>query len=216
MCIHVCATRVVLVAHKELKQATLLFLSPHSEFFFHRMIVSLWESAFSTHWTIHLWQVFYREIKLVTISESFSTVRLQLTTVWIWVRTDGSALIKTQLQKPCVRNFNKVLNPQRTRLFCTTVWPTQQGDFSHLNDKGLVLKAWRQSQHAHVGGLIDEVLDAVENSTTGGRDASVDSSLADGLSGHTCVGIDVLQINAKRIMGNMQRQLEMCYWDHWL
>lgn len=39
---------------------------------------------------------------------------------------------------------------------------------------------------------MDEVLDAVENSPTGGRDTTVDSPLADGLPCHTSVGVDVL------------------------
>lgn len=38
----------------------------------------------------------------------------------------------------------------------------------YLHDEGLVLEAWRQAQHAHVGGLVDEVLNAVENPPTGG------------------------------------------------
>lgn len=62
----------------------------------------------------------------------------------------------------------------------------------YLHDEGLVLEAWRQAQHAHVGGLVDEVLNAVENPPTGGRDTAVDSPLADGLPRHTSVGVDVL------------------------
>lgn len=38
----------------------------------------------------------------------------------------------------------------------------------YLDDKGLVLEAWCQAQHAHVGRLVNEVLDAVKNPTTGG------------------------------------------------
>lgn len=38
----------------------------------------------------------------------------------------------------------------------------------YLDDKGLVLEAGCQAQHAHVGRLVDEVLDAVENSASGG------------------------------------------------
>lgn len=39
---------------------------------------------------------------------------------------------------------------------------------------------------------MDEVLDAVENSPTSGRDTAVDAPLADGLPSHTGVGVDVL------------------------
>lgn len=69
----------------------------------------------------------------------------------------------------------------------------------YLDDEGLVLEAWRQAQHAHVGRLVNEVLDAVENSTTGGGDTSVDSSLADGLSSHTRMGVDVLNTHTEKI-----------------
>lgn len=65
----------------------------------------------------------------------------------------------------------------------------------YLDDEGLVLEAWCQAQHAHVGCFVDEVLDAMEDSTTRGRDTSVDSSLADGLSCHARVSVDVLQTN---------------------
>lgn len=62
----------------------------------------------------------------------------------------------------------------------------------YLHDEGLVLEAWCQAQHAHVGRLVNEVLDAMENSPTRSGDTSVDSSLADGLPCHTGVGVDVL------------------------
>lgn len=62
----------------------------------------------------------------------------------------------------------------------------------YLDDKGLVLEAGTHPQLAHVGRLIDEVLDAVENATARGRDSAVDSSLADGLSSDAGVSVDVL------------------------
>lgn len=64
---------------------------------------------------------------------------------------------------------------------------------AYLNDEGLVLEARSQAKHAHVRRLVNEVFNPVENSTTGGWDTTVDSSLADGLSCHTCVCVDVLQ-----------------------
>lgn len=67
----------------------------------------------------------------------------------------------------------------------------------YLDDEGLILDAWCQAYHAHVGRLVHEVLNAVENSTTSGGDTTVDSSLADGLSCHAGVGIDVLQTHRK-------------------
>lgn len=65
----------------------------------------------------------------------------------------------------------------------------------YLDDEGLVLETWCQAQHAHVGSFVNEVLDAMENSTTGGRDTSMDSSLADGLSCHARMSVDVLRTN---------------------
>jgi len=44
---------------------------------------------------------------------------------------------------------------------------------------------------AHVVGLVDEVLQAVEDTATGGRDATMDTALVDGLAGDTGMGIDV-------------------------
>lgn len=74
--------------------------------------------------------------------------------------------------------------------FHTLAWLRRTG--THLDDVGLVLEAWTHPDLAHVGRLVDEVLNAVENSTSGGRDAAVDSSLADGFSCHACMSIDVL------------------------
>lgn len=67
--------------------------------------------------------------------------------------------------------------------------------YVYLDNEGLVLEAWCQAHHAHVGRLVNEVLDAVEDSATSGGDTTVDTSLADRLSCHTCVGIDVLHTN---------------------
>lgn len=44
---------------------------------------------------------------------------------------------------------------------------------------------------AHVVGLVDEVLQTVEDTASGGRDTSVDTALVDGLAGDTGMGIDV-------------------------
>lgn len=63
----------------------------------------------------------------------------------------------------------------------------------YLDDKGLVLEARCEAQHAHVGRLVDEVLNSMEDSTTSGGDPAVDATLADGLARHTRMGIDVLQ-----------------------
>lgn len=62
----------------------------------------------------------------------------------------------------------------------------------YLDNKGLVLEARSEAQHAHVRSLINEVLNAMENSTTSGWDTPVDSSLTDGFSCHTCMCVDVL------------------------
>lgn len=70
---------------------------------------------------------------------------------------------------------------------------------AYLDDEGFVLEARREAHHAHVGRLVDEVLDPVENSTAGGRDATVDSSLTDGFSCHTRMSVDVLRTHARRI-----------------
>lgn len=47
------------------------------------------------------------------------------------------------------------------------------------------------TNHAHVVGFIDEVLQAVEDAATGGRDASVNTALVDGFASDTGVGVDV-------------------------
>lgn len=47
------------------------------------------------------------------------------------------------------------------------------------------------TNHAHVVGLVDEVLQTVEDAATGGRDASVNAALVDGLASDTSVRIDV-------------------------
>lgn len=63
----------------------------------------------------------------------------------------------------------------------------------YLNNKGFVSKSRGQAHFAHVGGFIDEVLNAVEDSTTGGRDSAVDPTLANRLTSHTGMGIDILK-----------------------
>lgn len=68
----------------------------------------------------------------------------------------------------------------------------------YLDDEGLVLEARGEAQHAHIRRFVDEVLDAVENSTAGGRDTPVDPSLADGLSCHACMRVDVLHTHAMK------------------
>lgn len=62
----------------------------------------------------------------------------------------------------------------------------------YLDDEGLVLETRTHAQLAHVGRLVDEVLDAVENSSACCGDPTVDSSLADGLPGDAGVSVDVL------------------------
>ena len=62
----------------------------------------------------------------------------------------------------------------------------------YLDDEGLVGEARAEAQLAHVGGLVDEVLDAVEDAAARGGDPAVDAALADGLAGHTGVGVDIL------------------------
>jgi hypothetical protein len=69
----------------------------------------------------------------------------------------------------------------------------------YLNDKGLVGEARAQAQLAHVGRLVDEVLNAVEYSSPGGRDPSVDATLADGLTSHTGMSVDVLDTEERNM-----------------
>lgn len=71
--------------------------------------------------------------------------------------------------------------------------PGDEEDGAHLDDKGLVLEAGAHPQLAHVRRLVDEVLDAVENSSASGGDPSVDSSLTDGFPGDAGVSVDVLR-----------------------
>ena len=71
-------------------------------------------------------------------------------------------------------------------------WIWNQHARLYLDDKGFVLEAQTHPQLVHVGRLVDEVLDAVENATACGRDATMDSSLADGLASDAGVSVDVL------------------------
>lgn len=79
------------------------------------------------------------------------------------------------------------VSPKRTKLF---VWRPPP---PHLDDEGLVGKTGRQAQLAHVGRLVNEVLNAVKDSAAGGGDPAMYATLADGLAGHAGMGIDVLQ-----------------------
>lgn len=69
----------------------------------------------------------------------------------------------------------------------------------YLNDKGFVCKSRGQAQLAHEGGFIDEVLNAVEDSTTSGWDSPMNTTLADGLTSHTGMSIDILQRDQHKI-----------------
>lgn len=71
--------------------------------------------------------------------------------------------------------------------------PGDEEDGAYLDDKGLVLEAGTHPQLAHVGRLVDEVLNAVENSSAGGGDPTVDPSLTDGFPGDAGVSVDVLK-----------------------
>lgn len=74
----------------------------------------------------------------------------------------------------------------------------------YLDDESFVSEAWGQSELAHVGRLVDEVLDAVENSTPGGWYSAVDSSLADGLPSHAGMSINVLYRDKHTMHVNIQ------------
>lgn len=118
---------------------------------------------------------------------------------WLWLRRSSKTPhhdFKWNL-KSCEYMWANIYNTSRVSFLsflslhvCVCVY---------LDNEGLVLEAGGQAQHAHVGRLVNEVLDAVENSTTCGWDTSMDSSLADGLSCHTRMGIDVLHRHAKKI-----------------
>ena len=69
---------------------------------------------------------------------------------------------------------------------------------AYLDDESLVLEARTHSQLAHVGRLVDEVLDAVEDSAAGGGDPTVDPSLTDGLPGDAGMSVDVLTKKNKK------------------
>lgn len=61
-----------------------------------------------------------------------------------------------------------------------------------LNDDGLALPAGLKTDHLHVIRFIDEVLDAVEDTPSGGWDATVDTTLVDRFAGYARVAVDVL------------------------
>lgn len=71
-----------------------------------------------------------------------------------------------------------------------------------MDDKGLVLEAGTHPQLAHVGRLIDEILDAMEDSSASGGDPTMDSSLTDGLPSDAGMGVDVLKKNERRTKTN--------------
>lgn len=48
------------------------------------------------------------------------------------------------------------------------------------------------SDHGHVLSLVDEVVDAVEDTATGGRGSAVNAALVDGLAGDASGGVHVL------------------------
>lgn len=78
------------------------------------------------------------------------------------------------------------------------ICPPGDEDESYLDDKGLAPEAGTHSQLAHVRRLVDEVFDAVENTSAGGGDPTVNSSLADGLPGDTGVSVDVLNMEKEK------------------
>lgn len=61
-----------------------------------------------------------------------------------------------------------------------------------LDDEGLTLPAGLQAAHVHVVALVDEVLQAVEDASTGGGDATVDAALVDRLARNARMVVDVL------------------------
>jgi hypothetical protein len=61
-----------------------------------------------------------------------------------------------------------------------------------LDDEGFAAPSGSCSDLAHVSRLVDEVLDSVEDSTSGGRDATVNTALVDWFSGDASVGVDVI------------------------
>lgn len=63
-----------------------------------------------------------------------------------------------------------------------------------MEDECLVLDARTDAQLAHVGRLVDEVLNAVKDTPSRGRDPTVDPSLADGLAGDAGTSVDVLRM----------------------
>lgn len=60
-----------------------------------------------------------------------------------------------------------------------------------LHDVRLAAPAGRRADHAHVVGLVDKVLQAVEDTASGGGHAAVDTALVDWLAGDAGVGVDV-------------------------
>lgn len=73
------------------------------------------------------------------------------------------------------------------------------GGGAYLDDEGLILKTGTHPQLAHVRRFVDEVLDTVENTAAGGRDAAVDAALTDGLPGDAGVSVDVLETEGRRL-----------------
>lgn len=64
-----------------------------------------------------------------------------------------------------------------------------------LDDESLAAPSGSSSDLAHVRCLVDEVLQAVEHTATGGGHAAVDAALVDGFAGDASVGVDVVVSN---------------------
>ena len=65
-----------------------------------------------------------------------------------------------------------------------------------LHDKGFALHSRRKSDHVHVLFRVAEDLRAVENSSAGGGDAAVHTTLRDGLASHATGGVEVGRVQS--------------------
>lgn len=68
-----------------------------------------------------------------------------------------------------------------------------------LDDDSLATHAGGRPDHGHVGRLVEEVLQAVEDTATGGGHTAVDTSLVDGLARNAGVAVDVVVTDGRGI-----------------
>lgn len=85
-----------------------------------------------------------------------------------------------------------LLQDQKDSMLIEWSYKKRKHRANYLYNKSLPTPARSDANHCHVGGFVDKVLKAVENTTSSCRGTAVDATLVDGLAGDTGMGIDVI------------------------